>query len=161
MLSDSGEMASDEDPGDLDGEPIGVREALAVGEDFQDLACPVLEVTCGDDADGLPVNLNAIAVGFAAERVVVAVPRSAWHRKVAKRMLPKGFLNRMFGAEVAAISASDRYTVLESPTLRVWLGFCDPDKQGDTCRLWRLCGWRGGGEGRRWEGGGGVEGGVV
>ena len=41
------------------------------------------------DDDGLP---RCLAVGDVAGQVLLALPASAWHRKVAKRTAPIGFL---------------------------------------------------------------------
>ena len=52
------------DEAEVDGQPLGVADALAVGEDFQDLDCPILQLVCGEDDAGAPVTLHVIAVGY-------------------------------------------------------------------------------------------------
>ena len=45
-----------------EGQPLAPRDALAVGEGFQDLYCPLALVRCGSQADGSEVAIAAIVV---------------------------------------------------------------------------------------------------
>ena len=103
-----GEM--EEEAGEQDGEPLGARDAAAVGEGFLDQLCPLLLLHCGENAEGAPVTVQALCVGDVGGRLLLALPAASWHRTIARRTVPKGFLSRVFGAEVAAW---------------IWLGFCE------------------------------------
>ena len=101
-----GEM--EEEAGDQDGEPLNARDAAAVGEGFLDQLCPLLVLHCGENAEGAPVTVQALCVGDVGGRLLLALPAAAWHRTIARRTVPKGFLSRVFGAEVVACSGKDR-----------------------------------------------------
>ena len=108
---------------EFEGEPIGPRDVLAVGEDFVDLHCPLLLLPLGDD-EHLPIQV--VAVGEVGGKILVALPGSAWHRKVAKRTAPKGLMTRVFAAEVATCALSDHSFPVEGQVLRIWLGHLEP-----------------------------------
>ena len=110
---------------DLEGDPLSLRDVLATGEGFVDHECPLLLLDCGQDAEGLPITVHCMGIGDIGGLVLLAFPATAWHRKVAKRTVPKGFLSKVFAAEVAAMSFSDRSVPLEGQSIRVWLGFCE------------------------------------
>ena len=76
-------------------------------------------LNCGADDDGSPITVHCLAIGD------VALPASTWHRKVAKRAVPKGFLSRVFAAEVGVCTASDRDLALPDQRIKVWLGYCE------------------------------------
>ena len=92
---------------DLEGELLSLRDVLATGEGFVDHECPLLLLDCGQDAEGLPITVHCMGIGDIGGLVLLAFPATAWHRKVAKRTVPKGFLSKVFAAEVAAVSFSD------------------------------------------------------
>lgn len=76
----------------------------------------------------LPVDsgsrIQLAAVGLVEGRLLVAVPRTAWHKKVANRVLPPTALQKPCLVEVDAVYLQDR---LAEPTMtmRVWMGFLD------------------------------------
>ena len=113
-----------------EGQPLAPRDALAVGEGFQDLHCPLALVRCGSQADGSELCIAAIVIREHEGKIVLAVPGSAWHRQVARRTLPKGFLTKVCGAEVAACGSALRSEALEGSTVRVWLGLVEPSAEG-------------------------------
>ena len=113
-----------------EGQPLAPRDALAVGEGFQDLHCPLALVRCGSQADGSELCIAAIVIREHEGKIVLAVPGSAWHRQVARRTLPKGFLTKVCGAEVAACGSALRSEALEGSTVRVWLGLVEPSNEG-------------------------------
>ncbi|CAE7946657.1 unnamed protein product, partial [Symbiodinium sp. KB8] len=118
-------MALSEPEADFDGEPVTARDALASGEGFVDSFCPPALLRCGADEGDEAITVQALVVREVEGKLVVAVPASAWHRKVSKRTLPKGFLTKVAAAEVAACAASDRGTAVDGVALRVWFGLLE------------------------------------
>ncbi|CAE7935443.1 unnamed protein product, partial [Symbiodinium necroappetens] len=78
---------------------------------------------------GAEVLVTAVLVREQEGKLIMAVPSSAWHRKVTKRTLPRGFMSRVGAAEVAACVSTDRRDVLEAVVVRVWLGLVDPQAE--------------------------------
>lgn len=113
-----------------EGRPLSPRDALASGDGFEDLECPLAMIQCGTASDGAEVLVAAVLVRELDGRLVLAVPSSAWHRKVQRRTLPKGFMARVGGAEVLACASLARRDCLEGSTIRVWLGLVDPQAEG-------------------------------
>ncbi|CAE7260782.1 unnamed protein product [Symbiodinium microadriaticum] len=116
--------------GDFDGDPVSARDALATGEGFVDAFCPPALLKCGADEGDEAITVQALVVREVDGKLVLAVPASAWHRKVSKRALPKGFLTKVAAAEVAACAASDRGSAVEGVALRVWFGLVEPAAEG-------------------------------
>ena len=111
---------------EIEGEPLLARDVLVAGEGFVDLHAPLLLPPLGADSSGQPVSVQAVGVGELADKLLVAFPGVAWHRKVAKGTVPKGFMSRFFAAEVAACASSDRAQAIKGQTLKVWLGVVEP-----------------------------------
>eukprot|EP00439_Symbiodinium_sp_Y106_P068165 s2190_g11.t1 len=144
----------------VDGEELSARDAVCAGEDFVDLHAPLLLLQCGEDEEGNPVTVQALAIGEVQGKLLLALPAAAWHRKVAKRSVPRGFLTKVVAVEVAACLASDRGKDAEGQTVRIWVGLCEPaaesaltkvvavevaaclasdrgkDAEGQTVRIW-------------------------
>ena len=110
----------------VDGEELSARDAVCAGEDFVDLHAPLLLLQCGEDEEGNPVTVQALAIGEVQGKLLLALPAAAWHRKVAKRSVPRGFLTKVVAVEVAACLASDRGKDAEGQTVRIWVGLCEP-----------------------------------
>ena len=123
-------MALSEPEADFDGDPVSARDALATGEGFVDAFCPPALLKCGADEGDEAITVQALVVREVEGKLVLAVPASAWHRKVSKRTLPKGFLTKVAAAEVAACAASDRGSAVEGVALRVWFGLVEPAAEG-------------------------------
>ena len=123
-------MALSEPEADFDGDPVSARDALATGEGFVDAFCPPALLKCGADEGDAAITVQALVVREVDGKLVLAVPASAWHRKVSKRTLPKGFLTKVAAAEVAACAASDRGSAVEGVALRVWFGLVEPAAEG-------------------------------
>ena len=119
-------MALSDPEADYDGDPVTARDALAAGEGFVDSFCPPALLKCGVDEGDEAITVQALVVRELEGKLVLAVPASAWHRKVSKRTLPKGFLTKVAAAEVAACSAEDRGAAVEGFALRVWFGLVEP-----------------------------------
>ena len=114
-----------EEAAGLDGEALSARDCSAVGENFVDPHCPLCLLPCGSDAEGLPVLVHCLVVGEVQGKLLVCLPAASWHRKVAKRTILRGFLSKVFGAEVVVAALSDRATEAAGQTARVWLGLCE------------------------------------
>ena len=123
----AGEM--EEEPGEYDGDALSPRDAVAAGEDFVDLFCPLLCLRCGEDEEGNQVSVQAVAVGEVQGKLLIAVPAAAWHRKVAKRSVPRGFMTKVFAAETAVCTVQDRGSEVEGQVVRIWLGYCEPSAE--------------------------------
>ena len=111
-------MASiDQGPAALDGEPLGLADALLLtfsGEvehnfDKGRLSC-----------DGCP-TFELIGICVEGGRYAVALPFSAWHRRTGQR-LPSGAIARATPAEVAACGPSRDEPSAEL-RIKVWLGY--------------------------------------
>ena len=120
----AGEM--EEDLAGVDGE---VLAAACVGEGFLDPLAPLCFLACGEDDEGFPVTVHCVVVGDVQGKLLICLPAAAWHRKVAKITVPRGFLSKVIAAEVAAVSMLDRAAELPGQTVRVWLGFCEGDAE--------------------------------
>lgn len=57
------------------------------------------------------------------ERVLVAWPKSVWHRKAANRILPSSWVSKMTAAETVACQHYDRDNPLDGVKIKIWLGF--------------------------------------
>ena len=137
-----GEM--NEMDGDLDGEAMSARDyCAAVGDGFVDQFCPLCILSCGQDQAGAEVKVHCLVVGDIKGRLLICLPCAAWHRSVAKRTVRKGFLTRVFGAEVAVVSITDRAAEVSGQTVRVWLGYCEPEAEGSLeGSVWGATDWR-------------------
>ncbi|CAE7216755.1 unnamed protein product [Symbiodinium sp. CCMP2456] len=124
----------EEETAEHDGDPLNARDAAAVGDGFLDQLCPLLVLPCGEDASGAPVTVQALCVGDVGGRLLIALPAAAWHRTIARRAVPKGFISRVFGAEVAVCSRKDRVSEIPGQTIRIWLGFCESSAE-DTLEV--------------------------
>ena len=69
--------------------------------------------------------MQVVPVAAVGENILLAVPFSSWHRKVAKRTLPSNFLQKPTLVEVVAVSEDDMDTRLEVP-MKVWIGYLAP-----------------------------------
>jgi hypothetical protein len=86
-------------------------------------------------ANSYPVGLLTISslahnprvqIIFIAEfegKVLVGVPKSAWHRKTAQRVLPAGCLSKVTAIETSACWVEDRETVMEGVMIPMWAGY--------------------------------------
>ena len=118
-----------EEEAELDGETLTPRDCAAVGEGFLDPLCPLCLLPCGDDEHGAPVSVHCLVVGEVQGKLMICLPAAAWHRTIARRTVPKGFLSKVVAAEVAAAALGDRANEIAGVTVRVWLGFCEGDAE--------------------------------
>ncbi|CAE7385001.1 unnamed protein product, partial [Symbiodinium sp. KB8] len=122
-----GEM--EEEGEGIDGEKLSARDCTAVGEGFLDQLCPLCILPCGQDEEGAEVTVHCVVVGDIKGKLLICLPSASWHRTVARRTVPKGFLSRVFAAEVAAASLADRSAEVPGQILRVWLGSCEVEAE--------------------------------
>ena len=118
-----------EEEAEIDGETLTPRDCAAVGEGFLDPLCPLCLLPCGDDELGAPVSVHCLVVGEVQGKLMICLPAAAWHRTIARRTVPKGFLSKVVAAEVAAAALGDRANEIAGVTVRVWLGFCEGDAE--------------------------------
>ena len=57
------------------------------------------------------------------DRVLVAWPKSGWHRKVANRVVPGSWVSKMTAVETVACSHYAREEPLEDVKMKIWIGF--------------------------------------
>ena len=69
-----------------------------------------------------PVSVAVISVTLVDDRVLVALPDSAWNRLKRDRVIPATALQKPVRVEVQSCSESDRARPLGEPDLRLWLG---------------------------------------
>ncbi|CAE7925949.1 DNAJ1, partial [Symbiodinium necroappetens] len=110
----------------VDGDPLTARDALAAGDGFEDALCPLAVLRCGVDDAGQEVLVQGLLLKEVEGRLVLAIPASAWHKKVNRRTLPKGFMTKVGAAEVLACAASSRSVPEDDAVLRVWFGLVEP-----------------------------------
>ncbi|CAE7225139.1 unnamed protein product [Symbiodinium sp. CCMP2592] len=91
--------------------------------------CAAANLALPDEA-GAEVKVHCAVVGDIKGKLLICLPGAAWHRVVAKRTVPKGFLTRVFGAEVAVVAITDRAVEIAGQSVRVWLGYCEPEAEG-------------------------------
>ena len=73
-------------------------------------------------AEGQP-SVSVIVVVAQNSKILVAVPKTAWDKKAAKRNLPAGFIDRAIAVNIVGCSFEERDTVQEGLTVDIWLGF--------------------------------------
>ena len=61
------------------------------------------------------------------EKALVAVPQSAWHRTLSRRVLPPTALLKATLVEVTCARKSALDQLLEGQTIKVWIGFLGPE----------------------------------
>ena len=98
--------------------PLTLRDALACGEGFQDNLCPLSLLRCGLDGAGEEISVQVLIIMEVDGKLVVAVPASAWHKKIVRRTVPRTFLSKVAAALVASCAADDRNTIVEGA--RMW-----------------------------------------
>ncbi|CAE7631907.1 unnamed protein product, partial [Symbiodinium microadriaticum] len=98
----------EEEAADIDGDALAARDCACVGEGFLDPLAPLCFLACGEDEEGFPVTVRCVVVGDVQGKLLICLPAAAWHRKVAKRTVPRGFLSKVIAAAVAAASVADR-----------------------------------------------------
>ena len=114
----------------LDGVPLSPAEVLrqcsifSAERDQPDPEYPVgmCEVSL---SSGEKKKVALICIGETAGSFLVAAPFQAWHRTVARRVLPSTFLSKALACEV--VSAPARDPGAETMSSKVWLGWLSPD----------------------------------
>eukprot|EP00435_Cladocopium_sp_Y103_P011873 s207_g3.t1 len=92
-----------------------------LGEEGLEPECPVGRLNL--DLEGKPESIAIILVCLVGDRVLVAIPHKAWHRRAANRLLPAGTLEKPLSLEVAACSLENRQEALPGGKCKIWVGF--------------------------------------
>ena len=75
---------------------------------------------------GEETSCEVVALAEVGSKLLVVVPTSVWHKKAARRILPRNSLSKVVGLDVAAAAEGDRSSPETSSLLKVWAGFLDP-----------------------------------
>lgn len=122
---------SDEE--DVDGQPLTGADLLrscavwSGGDSAVDAEYPmgVCEVIA---SSGEQLRIAIIVVGEVSGKFLVAVPHKAWHRTVARRLLPSSFMTKSVACDVPFATA--RNPVAETVNSKLWLGLLAADYVG-------------------------------
>ncbi|CAE7225299.1 unnamed protein product [Symbiodinium necroappetens] len=99
------------------------QEALVytgTGETIYEYPVGYLSVEQGG---GHSILVDIIFISKVQNRLLVAVPLSAWHRQVPRRKLPPGALSKAVALGVAGCTSDFRHQASESSTVKVWVGY--------------------------------------
>ena len=110
-MSESGESEGE-------GEVAGVRSHLVYRDGRTDPLYRVGRVACAVASD----TSSVICIAELGGRVIAAVPRVSWHKKVEKRKLNKNFLGKVVAVDVAGCYLSDPETPVPELVIKVWVG---------------------------------------
>ena len=72
-------------------------------------------------------SVQVLFIANIDERVLVAWPKSVWHRKAANRILPSGWVSKMTAVETVACTHYERSVPLEDVKMKIWIGFLAAD----------------------------------
>ena len=108
--------------------PVAIRQCLALlGEGRSpDFDYPVGLLEIDESGEGEPFSIAVIAVTTFENRVVVALPRSAWHRTVKQRLLSPRALSKVFLVQGSFVDRGDGGAEL-SGQYPFWLGLLSPE----------------------------------
>ena len=90
-----------------------------------DLLYPLGSLVC-EIGEASP-SCSVIFVAKLEDKNLVCIPGGAWHRAVAKRVLPPKCFSRPGCVEVIACDVEDRSEALDDEYLKVWLGFLNAE----------------------------------
>ena len=79
--------------------------------------------------DGEEWACEVALISEVGPKLAIAVPGPCWHRRGAKRVLPRTALTRVTAIKVPACFMDQR-SQLATETIRVWVGILDPDLEG-------------------------------
>ena len=77
-------------------------------------------------------HLPKVQVVFIAafdNKILAAVPRSAWNRRLDQRIIPSGWFTKMTPLECVACSLEERDLQVEDLMVQIWIGFLKPSLQ--------------------------------
>ncbi len=113
-------------------------DGLAVSDEVLTLLAPSGEFDAHYESRALPLStgptIEVIPVPYIADRLLVAVPYSTWHRTTAKRILPPQSMHKPQAVEVIACMLDQREVGLDV-TMKIWMGFLAEDLVGQLCTL--------------------------
>ena len=75
------------------------------------------------DQENCTGSLQIIQICELENRLLVAVPQTAWHRSLSKRLLPPGVLVRATLVEVQAAEGDQVDVAIDGVSLKLWVGF--------------------------------------
>lgn len=76
-----------------------------------------------DPFEGEPPSVQLLYITEFEGKTLVAIPHSAWHRTISKRVLPPSCLTKTSLLEVNACRMASRMEAEPEEKLRVWVGF--------------------------------------
>lgn len=103
-----------------DGNPFIVGDSASVN-----LYYPVGLITVSTLAHKPRVQI--IFIAELDSKLLVAVPRSVWHKKQASRILPAGWVTKMTAVESLACGLLERDIPVEGLNMKLWVGFLKPE----------------------------------
>ena len=113
-------------------------DGLAVSDEVLTLLAPSGEFDAHYEFRALPLStgptVEVIPVAYIADRLLVAVPHSAWHRTTAKRILPPQGMHKPQSVEIVACLLDQREVGLDV-TMKVWMGYLAEDLVGQLCSM--------------------------
>lgn len=74
------------------------------------------------EAEDASYQVAIVAVAEVDQRILVAVPEQAWHRKKQKRLLPSGALQKVVSVMVPGCLDDNREVPEDQPSFKIWLG---------------------------------------
>ena len=91
-------MASIPEAGEEEDGPLLPRDFAVMGPEWPDLEYTVGVWSFG--ASSQPGSCEVVVLGELGARLLVVVPNSVWHRKPAKRLLPRNALTKVLSLDV-------------------------------------------------------------
>lgn len=111
---------------ELDGEELTAEDLL---QSLPLVVSSAGELTSEFGFCSLPIDSGAriqlVPVALVDSKLLVAVPRTSWHKKVAQRVLPSNALQKPAMVEVDAVFLNDRLVEPVS-SMKIWMGFLEP-----------------------------------
>jgi len=96
-----------------------VNPYVVDGEVCQDFRIGVVEIS------SLPhkPSVQVLFIANIDERVLVAWPKSVWHRKASNRVVPASWVSKMTAVETVACQHYERSEPLDGAKMKIWVGF--------------------------------------
>ena len=121
------EFAEEQAPGLGVAAYLDIRDKLVYAEGETDLSFDVGQITLADERSQASIILIAEVEG----QLLVGVPGSVWHKKVAKRLLSKSALSKPILTSVVACTEDSR-EVPADRSLKMWIGFLNSELEGSV-----------------------------
>ncbi len=101
---------------------LNIRDKLVVLQGQTDLSFEVGQITLVDGSS----QASIVLITEVGDQLLVGVPAAVWHKKVAKRLLPRNGLTKPLFSSVVAC-AEDSREAPSSHSLKMWIGLLHPD----------------------------------